>query len=102
MLIQVRVYCVEGACSRWSAKRSQDFGAATQPSGSKLPRHKSQLPHLIGVSQVFQLAFNTAFTAATERSTSASVIAVNIGNDTIKRPTFSATGNMPSLNPCAR
>ncbi len=61
--------------------------AAVSPSSSRLP---------------VQFAFSTAFTAATDRSTSASVIAVNIGNETIKRPTFSATGNMPSLKPCAR
>ncbi|PMU65550.1 hypothetical protein C1X81_32775, partial [Pseudomonas sp. FW215-L2] len=29
-----------------SAQRSQDFGAATQPSGSKLPRHNKR-PYLI-------------------------------------------------------
>jgi len=31
----------EGACSRVGAKRPQNRGAAAQPSGSKLPRHKS-------------------------------------------------------------
>ncbi|VCU63202.1 hypothetical protein [Pseudomonas synxantha] len=31
--------CDEGACSRWSAQRSQYLGSATRPSGSKLPRH---------------------------------------------------------------
>ncbi len=31
----------EGACSRLSAQRSQGFGAAAQPSGSKLPHHKN-------------------------------------------------------------
>ncbi len=33
----------EGACSRWIAKRSQDFGAATQPYGSNLPRHTEDM-----------------------------------------------------------
>ena len=41
--------CGEGACSRWPAKqapvyfqadRIAGFAAATQPSGSKLPRHR--------------------------------------------------------------
>jgi len=45
---------------------------------------------------------STALTAATERSTSALVIAVNIGSETIKRPTRSAVGNIPSLKPRSR
>ena len=36
--------CGEGACSRWAgpmlrAKQPYDFAVATQPNGSKLPRH---------------------------------------------------------------
>ncbi|OPG70145.1 hypothetical protein B1219_22255 [Pseudomonas ogarae] len=36
-------FCGEGACSRSVAQQPQKLGAATQPSGSKLPRHKSTL-----------------------------------------------------------
>ncbi len=57
MLSVETLHCGEGACSRWSAKHSQpvvlgascmprspDVGAASQPSGSKLPRHKERVP----------------------------------------------------------
>ena len=50
-------HCGEGAGSRWSAKHSQPVvrgasgmprspgvGAASQPSGSKRPRHKKRVP----------------------------------------------------------
>jgi hypothetical protein len=35
--------CGEGIYPRLSAQRSQDFGAAAQPSGDKSPRHKNPL-----------------------------------------------------------
>ncbi|SDU42613.1 hypothetical protein SAMN05216475_3186 [Pseudomonas synxantha] len=35
-------HCGEGACSRWSAQRSRFLGAASRPSGSKLPRHRER------------------------------------------------------------
>ncbi|PRB90253.1 hypothetical protein CQ006_25690 [Pseudomonas cedrina] len=41
-------HCGEGACSRSPAQRVLAFlGGASHPSGSKLPRHKSQLPHWV-------------------------------------------------------
>jgi hypothetical protein len=36
-------FCGEGIYPRLSAQRSQDFGAAAQPSGDKSPRHKNPL-----------------------------------------------------------
>ncbi|AXP05000.1 hypothetical protein DZG01_19270 [Pseudomonas fluorescens] len=44
-------FCGEGACSRLGAKRPQN-GSAAQPSGSKLPRHKSSIPQISGQLKV--------------------------------------------------
>ena len=46
--------CGERACSRLSAQRSQDFGAAAQPSASKLARHSGVVSGVKSVRPVLQ------------------------------------------------
>ena len=54
-------HCGEGACSRWSAQRSRFLGAASRPSGSKLPRHRGAVAPT-GVRRVW---FSERFSSGT-------------------------------------